>query len=83
MEMYEYLESDDDNGRLQWRQVVVTGIESGVGTSMFLVYYLLRFVSHSAYLLVTGLHACCSAHIGNEYPYTMICLAWVQPAESA
>ena len=66
MEMYEYLESKDDKGRLQWRQVVVTGTESGVGTSMFLVYYLLRFVSHSAYLLVTGLRAystCVAQHM--------------------
>ena len=56
-DLYEFLQSTDANGRLSLQQVVVSG-NPGVGKSMLLVYYLLRFVRHSACLLVKGPQAC-------------------------
>lgn len=41
---------------------------------MFLVYYLLRFVCYSVYLLVKGPHACCSAHFVDKPHCVMVCL---------
>ena len=47
VDLYEFLERKDAEGRPVYRQVVVSG-NPGVGRSMFLVYYLLRYVCHSA-----------------------------------
>ena len=47
MELYEFLEGKDVQGRPVYQQVVVSG-NPGVGKSMFLVYNLLRYVYHSA-----------------------------------
>ena len=63
--LYQDLNSTDDSGSLKLRQVVVSGA-SGVGTSLFLVFYLLRCACHSANLLVRGTRACCSTHATDE-----------------
>ena len=47
MDLYEFLEGKHKTGRPVYQQVVVSG-NPGVGKSMFLVYYLLRYVCHSA-----------------------------------
>ena len=47
MDLYEFLERKDAEGEPVYQQVVVSG-NPGVGKSMFLVYYLLRCVCHSA-----------------------------------
>ena len=47
MDLYEFLERKDVEGIPVYQQVVVSG-NPGVGKSMFLVYYLLRYVCHSA-----------------------------------
>ena len=46
LDLYEFLEGKDAEGDSVYQQVVVSG-NPGVGKSMFLVYYLLRYVCHS------------------------------------
>ena len=59
MDLYEFLERKDAEGGPVYQQVVVSG-NPGVGKSMFLVYYLLRSVCHSA---SRGTHAFCIVHV--------------------
>ena len=63
MDLYEFLERKNHKDRPVYQQVVVSG-NPGVGKSMFLVYYLLRFAVVLVCLQRVHMQvACCTLHL--------------------
>lgn len=63
LDLYEFLERENDEGRPVYEQVVVSG-NPGVGKSMFLVYYLLRLAFVFVCFQTVHMHgAQCTLHL--------------------